>query len=134
MRTKRFIAKTPPLPFAHGKFNGYVAVPPEHPLWGKTYNDEQFPALDVHGGVSYTESCTYGKRTSTTKCEITPCLVGGVNLLLKDGEMLDGCIPGDWWIIGFDTCHLNDTPEEWDRQAVIDETTNLQKQLEKLWK
>lgn len=30
------------------------------------------------------------------------------------------CIPGDWWIIGFDTCHLDDTPEEWDRQAVID--------------
>ena len=132
MRTKRFIAKTPPFPFPHGVYNGYVAVPPEHPLWGKTYNDVQFPELDVHGGVTYTESCTYGKETSTSKREITPCLVGGGNLLLKEGEMLGGDIPGDWWIIGFDTCHLDDTPKKWDRQAVIEETTELQKQLEKL--
>ena len=55
----------------------------------------------------------------------------------KKKVYISGAISGEDYtavLLRFDTCHLDDTPEEWDRQAVIDETTNLQKQLEKLWK
>jgi hypothetical protein len=39
----------------HGHWCGYVGVPREHALYGKTY--DQIRTLQVHGGVSYTARC-----------------------------------------------------------------------------
>ena len=38
---------------ANGWGNGYVAVPPSHPLWGVDYNNVD--DIDVHGGLTYSE-------------------------------------------------------------------------------
>lgn len=134
MKTKRLIAEIEPLPpLSHGWGNGYVAVPPEHPLWGKTYNEDDFPDLKVHGGVTFTEPCLYAERTATTMAEITPYLVGQRCWQLQQGECLDGDIPDDWWLIGFDTCHFDDDQFGWPKERVIEETTNLQKEIEKMY-
>jgi len=35
---------------------------------------------------------------------------------------------GDYWVVGFDTCHLDDTPELWPMEAVVAETRQLMEQ------
>lgn len=42
-----------------GNLCGYVGIAKEHPLYGKDYDD--FPDLDVHGGVTFSEEGD-GKR------------------------------------------------------------------------
>lgn len=32
---------------------GYVRVPTDHKLWGKSYMDDDMPDIKVHGGVTY---------------------------------------------------------------------------------
>lgn len=38
-----------------GYANGYVAVPPEHPLHGKYYNEAN-EVIDIHGGLTFSDS------------------------------------------------------------------------------
>lgn len=134
MKTKRLIFKIDFLSSrVHGWGNGYVAVPPEHPLWGKTYNDDDFPDLDVHGCVTFTEPCLYAEETAVTNAKITPWCVGRRCWQLQHGEPLDGDIPCDWWLIGFDTCHGGDSLENWPKERAIEETTKLQKQIELIY-
>lgn len=66
----------------HGALCGYVAVPPGHPMHGKDYGDV---AVDVHGGLTYAESCQ-----------------GEICHVAKPGE------PDDVWWFGFDTVHSGD--------------------------
>lgn len=130
MKTKRLIFLSSR---AHGWGNGYVAVPPEHPLWGKTYFDDDFPDLCVHGGVTFTEPCVYGEETAASKIKILSRYVGRRCLQLQQGEHLDGDIPDDWWLIGFDTDHWGDNEENWPKERVIEETTNLQLKIEQMF-
>jgi len=96
-----------------GYANGYVAVPPEHPLHGKSFVDF---TLDVHGGVTFTDH------------------YGTVNRNFKNIEYIDDAsdVSDNWWVIGFDTCHFEDSLERWPKEAVIAETQNLKHQLEEL--
>jgi hypothetical protein len=55
--------------------------------------------IDVHGGITYFD---FGD---------------GVNA------------PKDWWVIGFDTSHYNDSIEKWPKEAVEAETKKLFCQL-----
>lgn len=65
---------------AMGCWCGYVGLPPQHPGWGKDYDDID---LDVHGGLTYANTAGTHIR--------------------KEGEVLDE----RWWI-GFDTAHFQD--------------------------
>jgi hypothetical protein len=88
----------------HGWGNGYVAVPPSHPLWGIDYgNVDQH--LDVHGGLTYSE--------------------------LKDfpGMFKEHAVPDNYWVFGFDTSHWDDTLKTWPKKAVEAETKRLFCQL-----
>jgi len=83
----------------HGAWCGYVGVPPEHPLHGKSDGecscDKQhkhwdcdapfYFDLDVHGGVTYANGCD-----------------GHVCHVPEPGR------PHDVWWIGFDCCHGGD--------------------------
>ncbi len=102
-----------------GYANGYVAVPPEHPLHGIDYNDVE--EIDIHGDLTFSKS---------------------VNEIKSDGwgndtECIDfdnfADIPKDYWVFGFDTMHFDDGPHH-NREWCINETKNLMEQLEEVWK
>ena len=67
----------------HGHWCGYVGVPREHALYGKTY--DQIRTLQVHGGVDYAAAC------DPPICHVAP----------------EG-MPDDVWWIGFDAGHTWD--------------------------
>lgn len=99
-----------------GYANGYVAVPKDHPFFGMGYDDVD---VDIHGGLTFAAP--------------------GNNIIkdLPETEVLEGCLYDlneDWWVFGFDTCHYMDNLDNWPREAVIDETLNLKKQLEEVYK
>lgn len=99
-----------------GYANGYVAVPKDHPFFGRGYDDVD---VEIHGGLTF--SCS-GSKIKTD---------------LPETEVLEGCLydlDEDWWVFGFDTCHYQDSLENWPREAVIDETLRLKQQLEDAYK
>lgn len=114
MKNIMFIKKNPWADNKHvkcGLYNGYVAVPPTNKNFAK--DDWDLYNVSIHGGV------TYGHPVNRH------FLVGAI--------FLDGAqdVPGDWWVIGFDTCHIDDTPEKWTKEAVIAETRRLDVELSK---
>jgi hypothetical protein len=88
----------------HGWGNGYVAVPPSHPLWGVDYNNVE--QIDVHGGLTYSEMND----------------VPGLFVAFPE-------IPTNYWVFGFDTKHWDDTLKTWPKKAVEAETKRLFCQL-----
>lgn len=131
MKTKRLIVKTEH-DYPSGWGCGYVAVPPEHPLYGKSYMDEDYPDFNVHGGITFTEPAVYNETTFVSKTKIREKYIGKRAYQLQYGISLDGEIPDDWWLIGFDTCHVDDNANNWSRERVIDEVTELQQKLEQM--
>lgn len=93
-----------PLHIDGGYFNGYVAVLPEHPFYGKDY-DEINDLLDkkgfyVHGGLTF----------ANDDKDFCP--------------ELSKHFP-DYWIFGFDTRHANDTADYWTEERTWKETEKL---------
>jgi hypothetical protein len=101
-----------------GYANGYVAVPPEHPLHGKHY-DEANEVINIHGGLTFSESVEEIKADGWR--DETEC-IGFDNF---------DEIPKDYWVFGFDTMHFSDGPHL-DRQWCINETNDLLRQLQEL--
>ena len=95
-----------------GYANGYVAVPPHHPLWGMDY-DRVNELVSVHGGLTY--SGAYNER-----------LVSNAILLSEDE------VPADSWIFGFDTMHFDDNLENCSEAFCKAETINLVEQFKKI--
>lgn len=91
-----------------GYANGYVAIPPEHPLYGCDYDDFY---VDVHGGL------TYARLGSVVKSSFNPNYIELISL--ED-------IPDDYWVFGFDTMHWGDTLDNWSRENVIEEVKKLE--------
>jgi len=82
--------------------NGYVAVPPTHPLHLGNITQEKISlaqSLDVHGGLTY------------------------------NGHRYHLNVPEGWWVFGFNTGHSGDTIEKWPKEAVEAETKRLFCQL-----
>lgn len=98
--------------FTCGYANGYVAVPPHHPLWGMFY-DQVNELVSVHGGLTYSRA--YNER-----------LVSNAILLSEDE------IPADSWVFGFDTMHLGDNLENCSEEFCKSETINLVEQFKKI--
>ena len=98
-----------------GYGNGYVAVPPGHPLHGLDYDAVD---VDVHGGLTLANGTEFIYENPMIKRE--------------DIEFLDGEVPEGYWIFGFDTCHAFDSLESWPRERVIEETMRLKNTLERL--
>lgn len=95
-----------------GTYNGYVALSPNHRFYW--YDCDSIP-VRVHGGL--TLGCN-GSDFPKTWFDSIEILTRGVTE-----------IPKDYYVVGFDTCHYGDTPENWNRGAVIRETLLLKKQL-----
>ena len=97
-----------------GYANGYVAIPPEHPLFGSCYD---YPEIYIHGGLTYSE--------------LSEKVFEFFNMSAI--EMLDGHIPEGYWVFGFDTFHPGDNPDNCSREWCIGETNKLKTILEN-WK
>lgn len=95
-----------------GYANGYVAVPPHHPLWGMHY-DQVNELVSVHGGLTY--SRPYNEQ-----------LVSNAILLSEDE------VPADSWIFGFDTMHFDDNLQNCSEAFCKAETINLVEQFKKI--
>lgn len=101
-----------------GYANGYVAVPPEHPLYGKDY-DTANEYISIHGGL------TLAAKVDEIKHDGWRVNTEGINIAKFDD------LPKDYWIFGFDTMHFNDGPHH-NREWCINETKNLMEQLENI--
>ncbi len=76
----------------HGSLNGYVGVPPGHPVYGIRFEDlyKEYPTIDVHGGLTFSQ---HAREES---------LLGYLpNVPYETG-------PGLTWWIGFDCAHYMD--------------------------
>ena len=73
-----------------GNWCGYVGLPPEHPLYGKGYNNDGVD-FEVHGGLTFANKCSPGENEAQGICH-TP----------GPGE------PDHVWWLGFDCAHYGD--------------------------
>lgn len=114
----------------HGTHNGYVAVPPTNKYHGKSYLDVE--GIDVHGGITFSEPVINGEESFGSRRKYNSKYIGKKNPILDDVEFItDNTEVGDdWWIFGFDTFHYNDNEYNWNKQAVIQETKYLMKQID----
>lgn len=90
-----------------GAGNGYVFLPRGHKYFEEHYDN--IP-VSVHGGLTYAQ--------------------------MYDNHF-DGVVEGldqdtDYWVVGFDTAHLNDSLRNWPMSRVIEETMDLKAQLSRL--
>lgn len=98
-----------PTELAHLGMNfqcGYVAVPSEHPLFGKHWDATYSAGIDVHGGMTYSSE------------------VAGSGNYPESYENL-------WWF-GYDCGHYQDSPSMQDTAYNIAECESLATQLLKL--
>jgi hypothetical protein len=72
----------------HGSLCGYVGLPPGHPYHGADYSDVD---VDVHGGLTYADSCQEEGPEDRRVCHV-----------LEPGR------PDDVWWLGFDCGHYMD--------------------------
>lgn len=86
-----------------GNFNGYIAVTPKHPFYGKDYDEVELmlhkKGFYVHGGLTLASDPSF-------------CL----NLPTE--------LP-KFWILGFDTRHADDTAEYWTEERTWEEADKL---------
>ena len=95
--------------------NGYVLIPKKHPWYGVDY--DMLP-VHIHGGLTFSEffQTNYIEEWLSNKD-----IVGDINLdNYKKFE--------NYWMIGFDTAHLNDNKINCSKYYVIDETKKLLEQ------
>jgi hypothetical protein len=110
MKTYKFLVKTSfGNEFTTGEYNGYVIIPQEHPYYAKSYWD--INDIDIHGGLTLSE----------------PLSVFPENVIEWIGEKPE--ILENYWVFGFDTCHLGDNKDNWNKKSVIKEVEQLEKQL-----
>lgn len=74
-----------------GALCGYVGVAPGHPWYGVKYEEIE-PAVDVHGGLTYSDFCF----------EVTEADGRGICHVPDEGD------PEKVWWLGFDCAHCND--------------------------
>lgn len=103
--------------YLHGTHNGYVAIPPTNKYYNMSL-DELNEEVGVHGGVTWFETAA-----------------NSINILMEAERISTDTkiseIGDDWKIVGFNTMHWGDNSTIWNKKAVIKETLNLQRQLEK---
>ena len=106
--------------FSHGYANGYVAIPPEHPLYGEDY-EKVNQKVSVWGGLTYGEPMSVLLENGWKDDE-----AHGLVECIGFGSLDE--IPKDYYVYGFDTMHASDSPSH-NRDWCIHETLNLQEQL-----
>ena len=102
--------------YPYGTHNGYVAIPPTNKYYSMSL-DELGEEVGVHGGVTWFETATNSIN-----------ILAEAEFISTDTKISE--IGDDWKIVGFDTMHWGDNGIIWNKKAVIQETLELQRQLE----
>lgn len=95
-----------------GYYNGYVAIPKQI-FPDKWKQMEDLP--NVHGG------CTY----MTEFDDLQEMITNAVETTGKHNP------EQTYVVVGFDTCHYCDTPEEWSEECIMNEVIEWMKNIEK---
>lgn len=107
--------------FRHGNYgthNGYVAVPSNHPWYSKAELEiNMILPMYIHEGVTYSYNYSMEDVNSENfKLE---------QIIPTEQISLEELAKSNYWLVGFDTAHSNDTPETWNKTAVRAETEKL---------
>jgi len=109
MKIYKFLIKTSEMLPNVGQYNGYVAIPKEHPYFEKSYWD--IKDIEIHGGLTLSEELE----------DFVPEIIEWIG---EQPENLD-----NYWVFGFDTCHYGDNSTNWNKDNVIKEVERLEQQL-----
>ena len=104
-------------PIRGGNWNGYVAVPPSHPWYGINYYKDEIEGVVIHGGLTYSGNAS----------EFYSAIEHEILIPIDADSVPDGF--EDMWVFGFDCQHLNDTPENWPWERLVDEVNHLADQI-----
>lgn len=102
----------------YGTHNGCVAVPSNHPWCSKAELEiNMILPMYIHGGVTYSyEYSMEDVNSENFKLE---------QIIPTEQISLEELAKSNYWLVGFDTAHANDTPETWNKTAVRAETEKL---------
>lgn len=133
--------------YNHGWGNGYVAIPKQHILYGKDYDEVFFDVTDLKGFINV-HNIEYNNEYKTIDMYDLIHTHKGMTLskpatefILSDFakshpfEFLDDATNIKWenyWVFGFDTCHSDDNSQNCNKEYVIKMTRDLQGQLNKI--
>jgi len=97
-----------------GNLNGYIAVPEEHPLYGKSYSDtvtvaniEEVPFNGNYLGLLVNASDT-DRADNEISIDMALNVHGGITYSKGSLACIDGDLLGKLWWYGFDTAHCDD--------------------------
>lgn len=102
----------------YGTHNGYIAIPNNHPWYGKSELEvNMILPMYIHGGVTYSYEYDIDDVNSEDfKLE---------QIISTEQISLEKLAKSNYWIVGFDTAHPSDTPNTWNKTATIAETEKL---------
>ena len=95
-----------------GNLNGYVAVPKEHPFYGKSYSDKIEVLEDVKFNGNYIglliSAFDEERKENVYSIDMALNVHGGVTFSNNCLAGIDPDLFGDIWWFGFDTMHAGD--------------------------
>jgi hypothetical protein len=133
----------------HGWGNGYVAVPPSHPLYRKKYSNKvkvknpdkikfngNYLGLLSAWADDESDWIDDEKEESLLPIDLVINVHGGITFTesAKDMKNLPKRIPDHYWVFGFDTVHAGDDIYNWTKEKVRKETDKFKKELENIHK
>lgn len=122
MKVVPFLSKISILGCKHGYANGCVAVSPKNKFYEMPYRLISEQDLSIHGGLTFSDYATIKEKSFDGLHTYNPKMVGRPFFEKHEIEFLADFkkeIPNDWFIFGFDTCHLGDDMYTCDRSFCI---------------
>lgn len=123
---RKRMAQLPPtlsLSFESGWGNGYVLIDSTHPFYGKDYDELEVWA---HGGI--TLACKYDEFNIIQRGPKEDLDIELSDELKKRIEEDGYDFLKNYWVIGFDTGHYQDSLQTCPKEYVLNETKQLYKQ------
>ena len=108
--------------YKRGSHNGYVLIPSNHVLYAKDNDEADYNLLyPIHGGITYSQSA----ESDCSKSILSLGEIIDISDEIDKIRAIEYLSAEKYWVLGFDTAHLGDSPENWNKTAVTAETEKL---------